>query len=121
MEDDIVKIDKRIKELGKEQVKKSSTKQLNIGIVLGRVMLYLEHLDRILKKQINPVKKAQFFGAIFKEITRYSDLESGTKNPRYLTGVSELFQLAYVQIPGMVAPPRLELGTQGSSSLCSTN
>ena len=121
MEDDIVKIDKRIKELRKEQTKKSSSKQLNIGIVLERVMFYLENLDRILKKQIDPVKKAQLFGAIFREIPRYSELKTGTKNPRYLTGVSELFQLTSGQIPGMVAPHRLELWTQGSSSLCSTN
>ena len=121
MEGDVLKIDKRIKQLKSDQAKKSGTSRINIGVVLGRVMYYLEHLDQILQKQIDPINKAQFFGAIFYEILRYSDLQSGTKNPRYLTGVSELFQLASGQIPGMVAPPRLELGTQGSSSPCSTN
>ena len=95
--------------------------KINIGIVMGRVMYYLEHLDQIMKKQIDPVKKAQFFGAIFREIPRYSDLKSGTEKPLLLTGVSELFQLASDKLPGMVAPLGLEPRTQGSSSLCSTN
>ncbi len=121
MEGDIMKTDKRIKELRVQQSKRIGSNRINIGVVLGRVMYYLEHLDQILKKQIDPIKKAQFFGAVFNEIPRYSELKSGTENPSYLTGVNELFQLIPGHKPGMVAPPRLELGTQGSSSLCSTN
>ena len=121
MEEDAARINKRIKDLTMEKSNKADSGHLNIGIVLGRVMYYLEHLDQIMKKQIDPIRKAQFFGAIFNKIPRYSELQSGTKNPRYLTGVNELFRLIPRQIPGMVAPPRLELGTQGSSSPCSTN
>ena len=121
MEEDAERINRRINELTAEQSKKTGAGRINIGIVLGRVMYYLENLDQIMRKQIDPIRKAQFFGAIFNEIPRYSELESGTENPRYLTGVNELFQLIPGRIPGMVAPPRLELGTQGSSGLCSTN
>ena len=121
MEEDVMKIGQRIKGLQVERLKKADNNGINIGVVLGRVMYYLEHLDQIMKKQIDPVKKAQFFGTIFTKIPRYSDLESGTEKPLLLTGVSELFQLAAGKIPGMVAPLGLEPRTQGSSSLCSTN
>jgi hypothetical protein len=70
---------------------------------------------------VEPIKKAQFFGAIFKEIPCYSELKSGTAKDKFLTGFSKLFRLVSGNLPGMVAPPRLELGTQGSSGLCSTN
>ena len=58
----------RAVELEIERSKKVNSNKDNIGVVLGRVMYYLEHSDQIMKKQIDPVKKAQFFGAIFKEI-----------------------------------------------------
>jgi hypothetical protein len=45
----------------------------------------------------------------------------GSANNTLLTMVNELPRLSLANKPSMVAPPRLELGTQGSSSLCSTN
>jgi hypothetical protein len=75
----------------------------------------------LLLKQIDPVKKAQFFAILFDQIPKYEELKTRTTNHALLTGVNELFQLAHAHKPGMVAPPRLELGTQGSSGLCSTN
>ena len=89
--------------------------------VVGRIKYFLEHLDKVLVKQIDPVKKAQFFGVFFSRIPTYEELKSRTENKALLTGMSELFQLAHTKKPIMVAPPRLELGTQGSSGLCSTN
>jgi site-specific DNA recombinase len=121
MEGDIVRIENKVNELQDQKAVKIKEKGISIGKVLGRVMYFLEHLDELMKKQIDPVKKAQLFGTLFNEIPRYSDLESRTKNPRLLTGVNELFQLISVNEPGMVAPLGLEPRTQGSSSLCSTN
>ena len=46
---------------------------------------------------------------------------SRTENNTPITEKNEPLQLAFLQIPILVAPPRLELGTQGSSGLCSTN
>jgi hypothetical protein len=57
----------------------------------------------------------------FDRIPTYEELKTGTENSAILTGVRKLFELSDPQLLGLVAPPRLELGTQGSSGLCSTN
>lgn len=89
--------------------------------VMSRVKYFLENLDKVLVKQIDPVKKAQFFGVFFERIPTYEEIKTGTENKALITGIAELFKLGDPDNPIMVAPPRLELGTQGSSGLCSTN
>lgn len=121
MEKDLMGIEQRIKELRAEKEAKASQETVNMEQIVGRVKYFLEQLDRILVKQIDPVKKAQFFGVFFKRIPTYEEIKTRTENQALLTGIGELFQLAYDNKPGLVAPPRLELGTQGSSGLCSTN
>jgi site-specific DNA recombinase len=121
MEGDLVGIEQKIKQLQAGREKKATEEPVNMAQVVGRVKYFLENLDKLLLKQIDPVKKAQFFGVFFERVPTYEELKTGTTNKALLTGMSELFQLAHRNKPGMVAPPRLELGTQGSSGLCSTN
>lgn len=121
MEVDLLKLEQKIKQLKSERDKKASKETVNMGQVMGRVKYFLEHLDKVLVKQIDSVKKAQFFGVFFSRIPTYEELKSRTENKALLTGIAELFQLGYSQDHIVVAPPRLELGTQGSSGLCSTN
>jgi hypothetical protein len=87
----------------------------------SRVKYLFEDLDKVLVKQIDPVKKAQFFGVFFERIPTYEELKTRTENKALITGMAELLRLGHRNKPGLVAPPRLELGTQGSSGLCSTN
>ena len=121
METDLINIEQKIRELRIEKEKKSTEEPTNIGKIVDRVKYFLENLDKLLIKQIDPVKKAQFFSVFFDRIPKYEEIKSRTENTSKITEVSKLFGLADLSFPILVAPPRLELGTQGSSSLCSTN
>lgn len=121
MEEDLLKIEQRIKQIKTDRDKKANQNPVNMTQVMSRVKYFLENLDKILVKQIDPVKKAQFFGVFFERIPTYEEIKTGTEKKALITGIAELFQLGYHDNPILVAPPRLELGTQGSSGLCSTN
>ncbi len=121
MEADLVNIEQKIRELRTEKDKKTNEEPVQMDKIVRRVKYFLEHLDELLLKQIDPIKKAQFFGVFFDKIPTYAELKTGTEDAVKITGVSKLFELADPQSLGLVAPPRLELGTQGSSGLCSTN
>lgn len=121
MEADLMKIEKKVRELKIEKDKKITEEPVDMGKIMGRVKYFLENLDKLLLQQIDPIKKAQFFGVFFDKVPSYAELKTGTENMSKITGVSKLFELTDPDIPGLVAPPRLELGTQGSSGLCSTN
>lgn len=46
-------------------------------MIYGRTLFicsFVENLDELVVKQIDPVKKAQFFGLIFKTLPTYADL-----------------------------------------------
>ena len=120
MEADLMSIEHKIHDINIAKEKKT-TKTIDMGKIVGRVKYFLENLDKLLLQQIDPVKKAQFFGVFFDRIPTYEEIKTRTKNPAKITEVSKLFGLADLSFPILVAPPRLELGTQGSSSLCSTN
>ena len=121
MEQDLLSIEKRLRELKAEKEAKMTEEPADMGKIMRRVKYFLENLDQLLVKQIDPIKKAQFFSVFFDRIPTYEELKTGTENSAILTGVRKLFELSDPQLLGLVAPPRLELGTQGSSGLCSTN
>ena len=121
MEEDLLKIEQRIKQMKADRDKKATQNPINMSQIMSRVKYFLENLDKILVKQIDPVKKAQFFGVFFERIPTYEEIKTGTENKALITGIAELFKLGDPSYHILVAPPRLELGTQGSSGLCSTN
>jgi hypothetical protein len=51
-------------------------------------------MDYLLLQQIDPVKKADFFGVLFDEMPSYADLLSGTKEKGLVKGLNPLFFLA---------------------------
>ena len=120
MEEDLLKIEQRIKQVKADRDKKATQSPVNMAQVMSRVKYFLENLDKILVKQIDPVKRAQFFGVFFERIPTYEEIKTGTENKALITGIAELFKLGDPSYHILVAPPRLELGTQGSSGLCST-
>ena len=60
-------------------------------LMLGWVKYFLENLDKLLVKQIDPIKKAQLFGVIFNRLPKYEEIKTGNKNMSLITGVNELF------------------------------
>ncbi len=85
-------VDKQIKQLSLERMEMKSKKPINIERVIARVKYFVENLDELVVKQIDPIKKAQFFGLIFKTLPTYADLSGRTQNPSSFTGVNPLFQ-----------------------------
>lgn len=65
-------------------------------------------MDKLLLKQIDPVRKAQFFGVLFDRTPKYEEIKSGNKIPLHLTGVNQLFIIAKQQKSLMVTPRGIE-------------
>lgn len=93
MEEDLMRIEKQITELEAEKAKKEQAQPANYKLILARVQYFLEHLDELLQKQIDPIKKAQLFAVIFDKTPTYEDLKLGTQKTPLFTGVSSVFQL----------------------------
>jgi hypothetical protein len=85
-------IDKQIKSLSLERMKMEAKKPMNIDAVIARVRHFVENFDELIAKQIDPVKKAQFFGLIFRTLPTYDDLGGRNQKTPLFTGVNPLFQ-----------------------------
>lgn len=72
-----------------------SKKPMNIDRVIARVKYFVENLDQLVVKQIDPVKKAQFFGLIFKGLANLRRfMRSKPKNTPFYRGESVVPGLA---------------------------
>jgi hypothetical protein len=69
-----------------------SKKPMNIDTVIARAKYFVENLDKLIVKQIDPIKKAQFFRLIFKTLPTYDDLLGRNQKTPLFTGVNPLFQ-----------------------------
>ena len=92
LNEELKEVDKQIKSLSLERMKVESKKPMDISVVIARVKYFVENLDELAVKQIDPVKKAQFFGLIFKTLPTYADLCGRNQNSPLFTGVNPLFQ-----------------------------
>ena len=108
MEEDLVRIEQQIENLKSEKEQKEAERPSDLQKVLGRVRYYLEHLDELLAKQINPIKKAQLFAVLFDKRPTYEDLELGTQKTPLITGVNQIFALAKMEKSLMVTPRGIE-------------
>lgn len=81
-------------------------KPMNIDRVIARVKYFVENLDELVIKQIDPVKKAQFFGLIFRTLPTYDDLVGRNQNSPLFTGVNPLFQAIMANNFPLVTPRR---------------
>lgn len=108
IEEDIIRIEQQIKDLQALKSKKEAEKPTDITKILAKVRYFLEHLDELLVKQIDPVKKAQLFGAIFDRLPKYEEIKPGTPKTPLFTGVSPVFQLLKTEKSLMVTPAGVE-------------
>lgn len=92
LNEELEDVDKQIKQLSLERMDMESKKPMNIDRVIARVKYFVENLDELVVKQIDPVKKAQFFGLIFKVLPTYADLCGRNQKTPLFTGVNPLFQ-----------------------------
>lgn len=108
MEEELMNIEQQINALEAQKNKKQDEKPVEIKPIMQRVRYFLEHLDELLVKQIDPVRKAQFFGAIFDKPPTYEEINSGTLKTPLFTGVNPVFKLAYAQKSLMVTSRGIE-------------
>jgi len=105
MEEDLMKIEQQIKTLAAEKAKKEAQRPADLNRILGRARHFAENLEQLLIKQIDPIKKARLFAAIFDRTPTYAELESrNTKTPLF-TGVNAFFQLLKNENALMVTLP----------------
>ena len=108
IEEDIVRIEQQVKDLESEKAKKERTKLINFDVVLKRVRYLAEHLDHLLTRQADPVKKAQFFATVFSTLPNYLNLKNGTPEATSFTGINPIFSLLKLPRGQMVTPAGFE-------------
>jgi hypothetical protein len=84
-------------------------KPIDIDRYKSRVRYFLEHLDSLLLKQQDPLKKPKLFGFCSTKLPTYDDLDYGTPKTPLFTGVNSVFRLASLEKSLMVTPRRVEL------------
>ncbi len=108
MEVDLMEIEEQITTLDGEGVQNDGEKPTNFEVVMKYVKYFLEHLDYLLLQQIDPIKRANFFGVLFDQAPTYAEIVSGTADPSQVTGINELFKLKNTDESSMVRPGGLE-------------
>lgn len=109
MEADLIKLEKKLEALEQEKSQKESKKPVDIGTLLTRAKYMVEHFEELVVKQMNPIKKAHFFGAIFDTPPSFERIKGGTQKTPLLTGVSPIFRLKADEISHLVISRRIEL------------
>lgn len=93
MEDDLVRLEKQIKDLSAEKARKEAARPADLERVLARARHFVENMDELIVKQIDPIKKARFFKAIFDRMPTSDDLDLRNTETPLFTGVNQFFQL----------------------------
>ena len=119
MEEDLMKVEAQIASLSSQKEIAMSEKPTDIKVVLGYIKYFVAHLDYLLLKQIDPLKKANFFGVLFKMAPTYNDLICGTQTIDQITGLSEIFSLAHSANGNLEGPVGLEPTTPCLKGRCS--
>ena len=91
LEEDIMKLEAEIEELGLQRRDTAPQKPINMEKVNAYVRYYLEHLEELLLHYCNPILQAKYFGVIFNQAPTFADIESGTPDISKITGVNEVF------------------------------
>jgi site-specific DNA recombinase len=95
MEEDLMKIEVEITNLQTQKEITVKDKPTDMRVVMDYLKYFVAHLDYLLLKQIDPLKKANFFGVLFRQAPTYQDLICGTQNMGQITGLSKVFSLAF--------------------------
>ncbi len=104
MEEDLVRLEKQIETLTQEKERKEAARPADLQRILTRARHFVENLDQLVIQQIDPIKKARLFRAIFDQTPTYDDLQfRNTKTPLF-TGVNPFFQLLKDEKSLMVIP-----------------
>ena len=107
LEEDLMKIEAQMSKLKDLKELKQIEQPKDMNKVVAYVKYFLEHLEYLLLEQIDPIKKANFFGLIFNKTPTYAEIVSGTTGIQNITGVNELFTLKDPNYSRLVRVKRL--------------
>ena len=106
----------QIKKLQEERDIRSAEKPLDFAVVKQYLKYFLEHLEDLLVKQIDPIQKANFFGLLFNGAPNYGEILSANKNSVEPPKLNELFKLKNEDSGIMVHPKGFEPPTFGTGN-----
>ncbi len=116
IEEDIMQTEAEIKELQEERDIRSAEKPLDFAVVKQYLKYFLEHLEDLLVKQIDPLQKANFFGLLFNGAPNYGEILSANKTSVEPPKLNELFKLKNDTGGNMVHPKGFEPPTFGTGN-----
>ena len=116
LEEDLMKIEAEITELESEKEQKQANEPVDFTVVIKSLKYFLQNLDYLLLKQIDPIKRANFLGVIFNKPPTYEDIVSGPADISKITGINELFTLKNTNKSLMVRPKGFEPPTFGTGN-----
>jgi site-specific DNA recombinase len=116
IEEDIMQTEAEIKKLSEKRDIRSTEKPLDFAVVKQYLKYFLEHLEDLLVKQIDPIQKANFFGLLFNGAPNYTEILSANKNSVEPPKLNELFKLKNDDLGNMVHPIGFEPTTYGFGS-----
>ena len=89
---------------------KMTEEKPDMKTILQRVKKLLEHPVELYEKQIDPIKKAQFFRLFFKDLPTYADLQNRTPQKGILHPLLDIIKDPSITNESlMVIPRRIEL------------
>lgn len=119
IEEDVMKTEEEIKTLIEERDRRSIEKPIDITVVKQYLKFFLQHMEDLLLKQIDPLQKANFFGLLFNGAPSYGEVLSANKTSVDPPKLNELFKLRNVDSGNMVRPDGFEPPTPCSEDRCS--
>ncbi len=116
IEEDIIHTEEEIKKLQEERDIRSAEKPLDFAVVKQYLKYFLQHMEDLLVKQIDPVQKANFFGLLFNGAPTYGEILSANKSSVEPPKLNELFKLKNDTGGIMVHPAGFEPATFGTGN-----
>lgn len=91
IETDILKAEKEIAQLQSEKEKKES-EYINMEVIMDNIDYFLEHIEDLLLGSPDPLKRAAYFGILFKTAPTYDELKFGTPELERCIALNEVFK-----------------------------
>lgn len=91
VEADILKAENQIAQLKLEKEKKES-EYINMEVIMDNIDYFLEHMEDLLLGSPEPLKRAAYFGILFKQAPTYEEIKFGTPELEHCIALNELFK-----------------------------